>query len=209
MVNKDFETRIKEICEQIELLPLDGRIEALNYVRQKLHEVSPFKNEPCDLVRWIKAGRIKANEYNPNRVARPEMELLFVSMREDGITMATVGMENGDGFEIVDGFHRKETITGRREIADRVFGYVPVSTIEKPVDQRMASTIRHNRARGKHGVEPMAAIIAALVAKGWDDSRIAAHLGMETEEVLRLKQVEGIAAVMANKNYDRAWEVKK
>ncbi len=210
MINKAFENQIKVICGQIENLPLEQRIEALNFVREQLHEVSPFKSEPADFVKWVKTGKVHANEYNPNRVARPEMELLFISIKEDGITMPIVAMENPDtgDMEIVDGFHRNQTISNRREITDRVFGYIPVALIKKDIDGRMASTIRHNRARGKHGVEPMAAIVAALVKQNWADAAIAEHLGMEAEEVLRLKQVEGIASIMANKNYDRAWEVE-
>ncbi len=165
--------------------------------------VSPVYN-----VIRVPVEKIRANEYNPNKVARPEMELLYQSIKEDGYTMPIVCYyhEEDDMYEIVDGFHRYTIILRHKDIYDREGGCLPVSVIDKPISERMASTIRHNRARGTHNIDLMSNIVAELVEMGKSDRWIAKHLGMDVDEILRLKQITGLAALFADKEFSRAWE---
>ena len=185
----------------------EERIAALNELRELLHELSP-QTEPVDYVRWVPADKVVANEYNPNKVAPPEMRLLHISIQEDGYTQPIVCFydQSKDEYVVVDGFHRTRVGTERRDIRERIHGYLPVVVIDKPLDERMASTIRHNRARGKHAVSPMSDLVATLYRGGWADDRIAKELGMELDEVLRLKQITGLPEIFADREYSRAWE---
>ena len=137
--------------------------------------------------------KIRANEYNPNAVAPPEMKLLYDSIKEDGYTMPIVCYyhKEDDMYEIVDGFHRYTVMLKHKDIYERENGMLPVSVIDKPISERMASTIRHNRARGTHDVDLMSNIVAELVEMGKSDTWISKHLGMDIDEILRLKQVTG------------------
>lgn len=163
---------------------------------------------PAYNVRRIPIEKIRANEYNPNRVAPPEMELLYRSIKEDGYTMPIVCYYNAedDMYEIVDGFHRYTVMLKHKDIYEREGGCLPVSVIDKPISERMASTIRHNRARGTHNIDLMSNIVAELVEMGKSDHWIAKHLGMDVDEILRLKQITGLAALFADKEFSRAWE---
>jgi ParB-like chromosome segregation protein Spo0J len=165
--------------------------------------VSPVYN-----VIRVPVEKIRANEYNPNKVARPEMELLYQSIKEDGYTMPIVCYyhKEDDMYEIVDGFHRYTIILRHKDIFEREGGCLPVSVIDKPISERMASTIRHNRARGTHNIDLMSNIVAELVEMGKSDHWIAKHLGMDVDEILRLKQITGLAALFADKEFSRAWE---
>jgi len=151
----------------------------------------------------VPADKVVANEYNPNRVATPELDLLADSIEADGVTMPIVVYHDKehDQYIVVDGFHRYILLRDRYQCPE-----VPVTVIDKPIDQRMASTIRHNRARGKHQVDLMGELVKALAAQGWREDDIAKHLGMTYEEVLRLKQVVGVAKAIKYKDYGRAWE---
>lgn len=148
-----------------------------------------------------------ANDYNPNAVAPPEMRLLHDSIKEDGYTQPIVVYWDADQkrYIIVDGFHRHRVGKEYRDIRERCQGHLPVVVIDKPLEDRMASTIRHNRARGKHSVAGMTAIVVALVREGWTDAAIGQHLGMTAEEVLRLKQTSGLAEVFRHRSYSRSW----
>jgi len=163
---------------------------------------------PAYNVRRIPIEKIRANEYNPNRVAPPEMELLYRSIKEDGYTMPIVCYYNAedDMYEIVDGFHRYTVMLKHKDIYEREGGCLPVTVIDKPISERMASTIRHNRARGTHNIDLMSNIVAELVEMGKSDHWIAKHLGMDVDEILRLKQITGLAALFADKEFSRAWE---
>lgn len=203
--------RIEELTEMLvnalEGLDLESKIEELNKVKERLHDVSPFKEEPCDCVQWIKQDNIKANEYNPNHVATPEMKLLYESIKLDGYTMPIVTYNLGDGDrEIVDGFHRNRVGREHSDIYGRVHGYLPVSTIDKPDDERIGSTIRHNRARGTHGIRPMSDIVIELTQLGWDDVKICQRLGMDLDEVIRLKQITGLKEAFMNHDFSKSWE---
>ena len=173
--------------------------------------MSPFKNEPVDCVLWVKNETVHANDYNPNAVAPPEMELLRVSIEEDGYTQPIVTMVTDESREVIDGFHRNRVGKECKEITARVQGYLPVVTInESRTDKgdRMAATIRHNRARGTHSVIKMSEIVSALVKRNWSYEKISKKLGMEPDEVLRLAQVTGLAEMFSDKEFSQAWEAE-
>lgn len=195
------------LANYINNLNFDEKVEALNFVRKKLSEISPFNHEPCDCILWVKQENIYANEYNPNHVASPEMKLLYESIKEDGYTMPIVTYDLGDGRrEIVDGFHRNRVGREHEDIKNRIHGYLPVSTIDKPEDERIGSTIRHNRARGTHGIRPMSDIVLELSKMGWSDSKICKKLGMDLDEVIRLKQITGLKEAFMNHEFSKSWE---
>lgn len=186
---------------------LDEKVDALNYIRQSLHKHSPFFSEPCDCIVWKRQDSIQANEYNPNHVATPEMKLLYESIKLDGYTMPIVTYDLGNGItEIVDGFHRNRIGREHPDIRKRLHGYLPVSTIDKPQDERIGSTIRHNRARGTHGIRPMSDIVLDLSRMGWDDEKICKKLGMDLDEVIRLKQITGLKEAFSNHEFSKSWE---
>ncbi len=159
----------------------------------------------------IPLEKIRANAYNPNAVAPPEMKLLELSIWEDGFTMPVVCyyVADGDYYEIVDGYHRYTVLKTSRRIRERENGLLPVVVIEKDLSNRMASTIRHNRARGTHSIDLMVNIVAELVESGMSDQWIAKHIGMDVDELLRLKQISGLAALFANKEFSKAWEPRE
>lgn len=152
--------------------------------------------------------KIVPNDYNPNSVAPPELRLLYDSIREDGYTMPIVCYYNPakDSYVIVDGFHRYRIMRDYPDIYEREKGMLPVSVIDKPLDQRMASTIRHNRARGSHNVDLMSNIIKELHELGRSDTWISKHLGMEKDEILRLKQITGLSALFRDVEFGKAWK---
>jgi ParB-like chromosome segregation protein Spo0J len=167
-----------------------------------------FKS-PVYAVKAIPFEKLRANEYNPNKVAPPEMRLLYDSIKEDGYTMPIVVYHHkeDDKYEIVDGFHRYSIMKAYPDIYKRENGLLPCSIIEKPIGERMASTIRHNRARGSHNVDLMSNIVAELVDMGKSDKWISQHLGMSCDEILRLKQITGIAALFHDQEFSKSWEV--
>ncbi|MCR4256930.1 ParB/RepB/Spo0J family partition protein [Streptococcus uberis] len=163
---------------------------------------------PVYNVKPVPIEKIQANSYNPNSVANPEMELLYQSIKEDGYTMPIVCyyLEDIDRYEIVDGFHRYTTMLNHKDIYKRENGCLPVSVIDKPIEDRMASTIRHNRARGSHDISLMSNIISELVDSGMSDKWIMKNIGMDADELLRLKQVSGLAKLFVNKNFSKGNE---
>jgi ParB-like chromosome segregation protein Spo0J len=210
-MNDNIIEAIFAIKSEIEKLAEDEKIECLNEIKRQLHAVSPLKNEPVDCVVWVKSEAIQANDYNPNSVAPPEMELLRLSISEDGYTQPIVTFLNDDNREVVDGFHRNRVGKECADIRARVRGYLPVVTInEGRTDKgdRMAATVRHNRARGKHQIEKMSDIILELKRRNWSDQKIGAHLGMDPDEVLRLAQITGLAEMFKNREFSQAWEAE-
>ncbi|MCI5924841.1 MAG: ParB/RepB/Spo0J family partition protein [Oscillospiraceae bacterium] len=151
--------------------------------------------------------KIEPNTYNPNAVAPPELALLYDSIKEDGYTMPVVCYydQKRDTYILVDGFHRYRIMLDYPDIYERENGRLPVSVIDKPIDCRMASTIRHNRARGSHDVDLMSNIVKELHELGRSDEWISLHLGMDKDEILRLKQITGLAALFRDVNFGRAW----
>lgn len=164
---------------------------------------------PVYNVQRVHVEDIQANAYNPNHVATPEMKLLYQSIKEDGYTMPIVcyKLDNGK-YEIVDGFHRYMTMLNHKDIYDRECGCLPVVVIDKDISNRMASTIRHNRARGTHSIELMSNIVAELVQAGMSDAWILKNIGMDAEELLRLKQITGIASLFINGEFTETTEEK-
>ena len=152
--------------------------------------------------------KIVSNTYNPNSVAPPEMKLLYDSIKEDGYTMPIVCyyVKEKDIYVIVDGFHRYRVMLDYPDIREREGGMLPVSVINKTLDNRMASTIRHNRARGTHQIIDMSKIVIDLSNNGWTDKQISKHLGMELDEIIRLKQVSGLKEAFANHIFSKSWE---
>lgn len=155
--------------------------------------------------------KIEPNDYNPNAVAPPEMRLLYDSIREDGYTMPIVCYydRNADKYIIVDGFHRYRIMLDHTDIYERENGMIPVSVIDKPLDKRMASTIRHNRARGSHDIDLMSNIIMELSEIGRSDDWISEHLGMDLDEILRLKQITGLVELFKDVEFGKAWVPEK
>jgi len=175
---------IDSLIESIALLETEARINAINQIKISLHKISPMKNEPVDCVIWVKNDSVIANDYNPNSVAPPEMELLRLSISEDGYTQPIVTFTNNGGHEVVDGFHRHRVGKECKDIQERVHGYLPIVAINEDREDkgdRIASTIRHNRARGKHKVEAMSDIVLDLKKRNWKDEKIARELGMDAD----------------------------
>ena len=201
--------QIEPICDQLSALPLEERIDALNRIRERLHQASPFRDEPVDCVLWLPADRVGSNDYNPNHVPPPEMRLLTISIDKDGYTQPIVGWDTGDQIEVVDGEHR--TLVGKEHtrIRQRLHVRLPVTLINQQRagrNDRVAATIRHNRARGVHGVLPMTDIVADLIRRGWTDDEVARELGMDADEVLRFKHNSGLPELFKVHEYSRAWE---
>lgn len=201
---------INNLIEEISNMDLSEKVETINKIKDELKKISPFANEPVDCVQWVKEELVIANDYNPNTVAPPEMELLHTSILEDGYTQPIVVYQHDGIFEVVDGFHRNRVGKECKDIHERIHGYLPVTIINDDRHEkadRIASTIRHNRARGKHRVEAMSDIVIELKRRNWSDNKIAKELGMDADEVLRLTQITGLAEMFADKDFSEAWEV--
>lgn len=191
-------------------LSLEDRINEINLLRKKISEFSPFKDNPVDCVLWVKNDSLTANDYNPNSVAPPEMLLLEHSIVEDGYTQPIVTWQRDDIKEVVDGFHRHRVGKESETVRNRVHGYLPVVVIrdsQSEVSDRMASTIRHNRARGKHRVQAMSEIVIELKRRNWSNQKIAKNLGMDEDEVLRLCQITGMAEAFADVDFSKSWDI--
>jgi ParB-like chromosome segregation protein Spo0J len=193
------------------LSQLEGEvlIEVINDLRKTIHEYSPFKNEPVDYVKWVPNDTLKPNDWNPNSVAGPEMRLLKLSIQKDGFTMPIVTMENEEGYEIVDGAHRTKSVKGDKDIKLRLHGYAPISIINdttSSVSDRMSSTIRHNLARGVHGVIPTSDMVADVIRRGWSDEQVMKEFGMQQDEVLRFKHITGLGVIFKDEEYSKSWE---
>lgn len=206
----DIASMVDQLAEAIAGLPVAQQVAALNLARTKLHVIGPFAREPVDLILWVKSDDIEENDYNPNKVAPPEMRLLEHSIREDGYTQPIVTyVEDDSPRTVIDGFHRNRVGRESLDIHARLHGYLPVTTVNTDRigrSDRIASTIRHNRARGRHIVSAMSDIVVELAKRNWDDKRIAKELGMDPDEVLRLKQIGGLAELFADREFSEAWD---
>lgn len=167
-----------------------------------------YANSAVYNVKAVPIEKIQANTYNPNHVAPPEMKLLYESIKDDTYTMPIVCyyLKDKDKYEIVDGYHRYTTMLKHKDIYEREHGMLPVSVIDKPLEDRIASTIRHNRARGTHSVDLMVNIVKELKDSGMSDAWIMKNIGMDADELLRLKQVGGLAAMFQDEDYSKAWK---
>jgi ParB-like chromosome segregation protein Spo0J len=200
---------IKSILNNLDSYELDEKVNFINAVKQMLHDKSPFKNEPVDCVIWVKSDGVVANDYNPNKVAPPEMQLLEVSIDSDGYTQPIVTYAVDGKNEVIDGFHRSRVGKESSIINKRVHNYLPVVVIrDENTDKnnRIASTIRHNRARGKHQVDAMSEIVLELKNRNWTNKRVARELGMDEDEILRLCQISGLADIFSDADFNKAWE---
>jgi ParB-like chromosome segregation protein Spo0J len=200
---------IKNAISELLNCDTDTKINLINDLRSYIHEVSPFKNEPVDFVKWVKSENVIANDYNPNKVAPPEMTLLEISITNDGYTQPVVTFPNGDKIEVVDGFHRTRVSKESKVVRERVLGYTPTVIIRKDQsdkNDRIASTIRHNRARGKHQIDAMSEIILELKNRNWKNERIARELGMDEDEILRLCQITGLQDIFKDDDFNKSWE---
>lgn len=182
-------------------------IEIANSLIKEIYSFLPKNKKidyPCMAPALVPADKVVANDYNPNKVAVPEMKLLQHSIEEDGLTMGIVVFHDktSDTYIVVDGFHRTSVLKKEG------MKYIPVVQIDKDIKDRMASTVRHNRARGVHKVDLQAELVVDLVKKGWTDEEISKHLGMSFEEVLRLKQVTGVKEIFKNRTFSRSWIVE-
>ena len=209
--NTDLPGIVAAIHGALEGLSFTDTVAAINELRAAIAEHSPFSAEPVDFVQWVQADSVHANDYNPNTVAPPEMELLRLSIAADGYTQPIVTMDQEDGTrEVIDGFHRNRVGKEFEDVRKRVHGHLPVVTIRgdrTERNDRIASTIRHNRARGKHRIEAMSEIVVELKRRNWSDERVAKELGMDPDEVLRLCQITGLAELFRDEEFSRAWEV--
>lgn len=166
--------------------------------------------QPIDKVIWVDVDKVQPNDYNPNAVAKVEMELLYTSIAHDGFTQPIVTILDPeiDKYIIVDGFHRYFTCKNNKDIYEMTNGKVPIVVLDKNINDRMASTVRHNRARGKHSINGMGNIIFKMLDNGWSDEAILKELGMEPEELLKLKYITGFAKLFADTEYKKAWTTK-
>ena len=206
-----MEDIINILLNRISSMEIDEKIEMINKIKISLHEISPFKSEPVDCVVWVKNTNVVANDYNPNSVAPPEMKLLEQSINEDGYTQPIVAWKINNNYEVVDGFHRNRVGKESKIINERIHGYLPLSIInEERTDRgnRIAATIRHNRARGKHRVESMSDIVIELKNRNWTNDRIAKNLGMEEDEILRLCQITGLADMFSDQEFSKSWDIE-
>jgi len=199
--------KIKNSVEKIK--EIDKKISYINEIKKMLHEISPFKNEPVDCVIWVKNENVIANDYNPNSVATPEMELLRTSIDNDGYTQPIVTYPEEDKIIVVDGFHRNRVGKEYPEIKKRLNGYLPITIIrdtQTDRNDRIASTIRHNRARGKHKIEAMSDIVLELKRRNWSNKKISKELGMDQDEVLRLTQISGLIDMFKDEEFSKSWD---
>jgi len=197
---------IKEAYDQAE-----DKMAFINQLREFIHtELSPVK-QPIDFVQWVPVDKVEPNDYNPNSVAKVEMGLLYKSIKHDGYTQPVVAIfdEDKDKYVIVDGFHRYFTCKSNKDIYERNSGYLPVTVIKKDINERMAATVRHNRARGEHSVSGMSNMVFEMLNNGWSDEEICNHLGLDPEEILKLKHITGFSKLFKNIDYNKAWETKR
>jgi hypothetical protein len=201
----------RAISHALQNQPLQKQIEIINELREHIHDLSPFRNEPVDFVRWVQSDDVVANDYNPNKVAPPEMQLLEVSIVNDGYTQPIVTFPHDGKSEVVDGFHRHRVGKESAVVRQRISGFLPTVAIRKTQSSksdRIASTIRHNRARGKHMVSAMSEIVLELKNRNWRNERIARELGMDEEEILRLCQISGLEDIFKDDDFSRSWNIE-
>jgi len=182
----------------------------VNELREYIHRDLSSVKQPIDFVRWAKIDKVQPNDYNPNSVAKVEMGLLYKSIKHDGYTqpIVTIYDDKLDKYIIVDGFHRYFTCLQNKDIMERNNGMLPIVVIEKDINERMAATVRHNRARGEHSVSGMSSMVFDMLENGWSEEDICNHLGMEPEEILKLKHVTGFSKLFENTEYKKSWETK-
>jgi ParB-like chromosome segregation protein Spo0J len=204
---KDILQLLKTSYDQAE-----NKFEFLNELRKNISELySPNQEQPIDRVIWVPVEKVQPNDYNPNSVAKVEMGLLYKSIKHDGYTqpIVTIFDPEEEKYIIVDGFHRYFTCKNQKDIYEKNNGMIPIVVIEKDINDRMAATVRHNRARGEHSVTGMGNMVFEMLQNGWSDEEICNHLGMEPEEILKLKHITGFSKLFKDVEYTKAWEAKR
>lgn len=204
-----YDELLKRIEEGLENLSDQEKVKWLNGLKTSIStRLSPVTAQPIDRVIWVPVEMVQANDYNPNSVAGSEMKLLYISIWQDGYTQpcVTIWDEEIGKYIIVDGFHRYFTCKNNKDVYERNKGMLPIVVLEKDMNERMAATVRHNRARGKHSVAGMSSMVFQLLDNGWEDAEICNHLGMEAEELLRLKHITGFSKLFEDAEYSKAWE---
>lgn len=190
-------------------MPFDEKVKVFNAVTQELYDWIGL-NCPTLNVQLVPADKVQGNDYNPNKVAPPEMKLLKLSIKKDGLTMPVVVCDTPEDkkhqYTVVDGFHRTTVVQTDHEVNRELHGYVPVSRLNKSIEDRITATVRHNMARGTHQVELSAKLIVLLKKHNWTNQRIGMELGMDADEVLRLKQITGLAEAFRNEDFSKSWE---
>lgn len=186
----------------------EDKVGFLNEIKSFIHNLSPFVGMPVNNVQWVPISKVHPNDYNPNSVAKNEMRLLYVSIEHDGYTqpIVTVYDKEQDMYVIVDGFHRYLVATHYKDIQEKNQGMVPIVVLDKDINDRMASTIRHNRARGKHSIQGVSDMVFKMLRNGWSDEAICNEIGLEPDELIRLKHITGFSKLFENVEYGKAWE---
>lgn len=199
--------------EQIDaiLAKFEDKLKGIEAIKDYLNKISPLNAQPVDRVRWVPIEEVEPNDYNPNSVASTEMRLLYTSILHDGYTQPVVTIWDNEKkkYVIVDGFHRYFTCKNNPDIKERNKGLLPVVVINKEINDRMASTVRHNRARGKHSIAGMSSMVFQMLDNGWTDAAICNELGMEPEELLRLKHITGFSKLFEDVDYKKSWVTKR
>lgn len=200
-----MEEKIKEY-----LCKAENVIDAIEGIKKVLYDASPLKSQPISLVKWVSIDDVTPNDYNPNSVAKKEMGLLYTSILHDGYTQPIVTIYDDDikKYVIIDGFHRYYTAKVNKDILDRNMGLLPIVVLQKDINDRMASTVRHNRARGMHSVQGMSSLVFDMLENGWKDEDICNELGMGAEELIKLKHITGFSKLFADIEYSKAWQTK-
>lgn len=193
------------IAHELEGKTTEQAVEIINDLRAFIHEFSPMKGEPCDLILWVKVEKVSPNDYNPNSTAGKEMNLLYISIKEDGVTMPIVTIQDGEGYTIVDGFHRYFTCKTMEDLKERMSGYLPITVINKSLEERIAATVRHNRARGSHSVQGMSNLVFKMLQESVSDDQICNKLGLDATELVKLKHITGYSKLYENAEYGKAW----
>lgn len=207
MNNAKIMTNIEKTLQKAKGASFDERVEIFNKVGEMLSDLIDLPH-PVTRVKLVPIDKVQGNDYNPNRVAPPEMKLLELSIKKDGFTMPVVVANDDEtgGYVVVDGFHRTTVVKKSKEISESLNGYLPVVPLNKNIEDRITATVRHNIARGSHQVELTAKLVTALKKHHWTNERIGRELGMDPDEVLRLKQITGLAEAFADKEFSRSWE---
>tara|TARA_B110000285_G_C15045871_1_gene574284 strand:+ start:75 stop:728 length:654 start_codon:yes stop_codon:yes gene_type:complete len=202
-------TKIKKYIKENNLTE-EEQILFFEKVKELIHEISPLKDQPVNRVLWVDINKVSPNDYNPNSVAKKEMGLLYTSILHDGYTqpIVTIYDEVKEKYIIIDGFHRYFTCKSNKDILDRNKGRLPIVVLNKDINDRMASTVRHNRARGMHSVTGMSSMVFSMLENGWEDVDICNELGMSVEELVKLKHITGFSKLFEDKEYSKAWETK-
>ena len=190
-----------------ENLTIAEKVQIYNELSQQLYDWLGMQH-PALNIQLVPVDQVKANDYNPNKVAPPEMELLALSIKKDGLTMPVVAARSGNDFVVVDGFHRRTQVANNKAINQSLNGYLPISLLNKSIEDRITSTVRHNMARGSHQVELSAKLVTLLKKHNWTNERIGKELGMDPDEVLRLKQITGLAEAFSDHEFSKAWDVE-